>query len=158
MALIYDVRQIEVGVFLASPAVGEKMPHLSWIHVPGLPVDQVQFWRLSVSSSADSREHILVMAHYPQLSTPTCAEIRRVLRPAYPGMVLSFAHSDSEGRSELSAESHPDEVAAAIAEVKRSGSWDESDVFRILVEGRSFDVRLRWITNSSEASVEETAG
>ena len=88
----------------------------------------------------------------------TCAELRLLLQPAYPGVILSFAHSDSEGRAELSAESHPEEVAVAIAEVKRSGGWDESGVFRVLVAGRPFDVRLGWAANRSEALVEEMSG
>jgi hypothetical protein len=43
--------------------------------------------------------------------------------------------------------------AAAMAEIKRAASWDESEVHRVVVNGSAFDVRLKRRQGWSRARV-----
>jgi hypothetical protein len=159
MESIYQLRHIEVGFFTASlREASVALRDFSFVHVPGLPVDQLQFWRLEVrSSNKELRHHLVLMSHFPLRSSGTCEEIARLLRPAHPGTVLVFTRADAEGRSEIHAESHAAEAAAAIAEVKRAGSWDDSPEFQVLVGTRAFTVGLDWSEDRAEARVHEGA-
>jgi len=145
---------------LHSRPVGPQLAqHFLRIHTPGLPVERAQFFRLGVSSqSASEREHLQVMTHYPVLSTELCDALADFLRPMHPQGVLSFVRSLSEGFSEVRADSHLAEVAAAVTETMRSGSWDESQVFRIVAGSHVFGVTIRWVKDHAEAAVTENAG
>lgn len=157
---MYEIRQAEVGFFTSAPWDAPKLAdQFRLVHTPGLPIERVQYWRLNVSSrSAPEREHMVLMTHYPVLPGDVCDAIEALVRPRYPEAILSFVRADSDGYAEVHARTHPSEVAAVVAEVKRSGSWDESPVFRIVVEAQAFDVTVCWLNDHAEVRVSEGAG
>lgn len=158
MKRAFEVRQIEVA-FLTSQASSGPDTQLRFIHSPGFPLSAVQFWRLNVAQpSGEGREHLLFFPPDPAPSEETLKEIAAAFRRAYPAASLARPVRSAEGEAEILADGDPAEAAAAIAEVKRSGSWDESPVFRVVANGEMFSVMLRWLNGRSEATVSEEAG
>ena len=128
------------------------------LHVPGLPVARLQCWRVSVAADAGlEREHIVVMAYHPLPSEEACDQIAPLLRSLAPMALLSFVQADSEGHAQVRTAAHAGEVAAAVTEVKRRGSWDESPVLRIVVQSQAFAGTIRWQMDHAEARVRAEA-
>jgi len=156
----FEINAAEAGFLTATlddPAAVAK--EFRWVHVPGLPAQQVQFWRATVRSGAhQDREHLLIMAHYPPLAAGTRDAIAALVRPLFPQAVLSFLAEDGPGRANIHAASHAAEAAAVVAEVKRRGGWDASPAFSIVVGEMPFLVTLRWVGAGSTAAVTEQAG
>src|SRR5262245_49733968 len=124
MTSTYEVRRAEVGFLTSDPdrdaGLGRQF---TLAHVPGLPVDRAQFWRMDVASPEASREHVVVMSHHPFLPSSVCEDIAKLIRPAFPSAILSFTRSDAEGHAELLSDAFQAEAEAAISEIKRAGGW-----------------------------------
>jgi hypothetical protein len=153
---VYEIREIEMG-FLTGAGHNVKLAEqFRLVRVDGLPVKQVQFWRLGVyEPGKGEREHLMLICHYPAVPAEIRTAIAAIVQPLYPQAVLSFSLEDAEGKSVISAESRAAEAAAAMAEVKRRGGWDESPTFHIAVGADAFAVSLRWRTDRIEAHVRE---
>ncbi|XYH93192.1 hypothetical protein ACMHYB_35735 [Sorangium sp. So ce1128] len=115
-------------------------------HIPiaGLS-DTVQFFRVRLvePESGTSSEHVVLSAHDPRLADTTIISLDAALRSHAPGGVLSFTLEDRAGWARALAESPGPLAAAAVAIVKASSGWDESDPIVVELARGSFDVRLR---------------
>ena len=156
----FEITAAEVGFLTARPTDPALIAKdFQWVHMPGLPVEQVQFWRVAVRSAThQDRVHLVIMAHYPPLPPAKCDAIAALVKPLHPQAVLSFTQQDGPGLANIQAASHPAEVAGVVAEVKRRGGWDESPEFRIVVGDRPFLVTLQCKGLTSTAAVIEQAG
>ena len=154
----FEVREIEMA-FFTSQASSSPDSQLRFIHSPGFPVSAVQYWRLDVSAPGrEGREHLVFFPPHPAPSAETLEEIAAAFRRHYPNAQVSRPVRSAEGEAEILAEGDLAESAAAVAEVQRSGGWDESPVFRVVANGKAFGVELRWRNGRSEATVSEEAG
>ena len=151
----------EFGFFTSRPP-GDFLPPVILRqkraeHVPGLPAELVGYSRLTVQTVAGPFMCIL-LSHVPDLPESTASRIPLLIQMRYPGAVVSRELEDRDGYSRVVSDSGAMVVAAATAEAKRAGSWDESKVFRIVVNDRSMDVKLNWNGGAIEAEVQDAAG
>lgn len=153
LTLSLRVRRLDAGVLVAG-ARRQRSGGPRLVHVPGLPADELPFWRVEVMGPAGAAVHVLVAAHASSVPLEACRIIALVLRPAFPGALLSLERGEAAGLSEMVAEAQPAEAAAAMAEVKRAAGWD-GRVFRIVARQRSFDVELQPEADASLARVTE---
>jgi hypothetical protein len=96
----FEITAADVGFLTArptDPALVAKA--FQWVHMPGLPVEQVQY--------------------HPPLPPATCDAIAALVKPLHPQAVLSFTQQDEPELANIQAASHPAEVAGVVAEVKR---------------------------------------
>jgi len=149
----FQVRELEVGFFTAEPA--QRVGGLPAVHAPGLPVSDVQYWRIEAvpSGSQAAGQHLVVMAHYPALSRQVCELIRRVVEPSQIGVALSFVHEASGLQVEATSFANPVEAAAAIAEVMRAGTLDDVECVGVMIGDDHFSVDVRWSGGATIARV-----
>jgi hypothetical protein len=125
-------------------------------HIPvaglGSPV---QFFRVRLvdPTSGATSEQLVISAHHPPMPDAVVREVS-ALRVHAPGVALAFTLEDRVGWARAVADT-PAAGAAAIAIVKASASWDESDPIAVDVAGVSFDVRARhdgeaWVVDVRE--------
>lgn len=84
--------------------------------------------------------HLIAMGHYPEMDRSLCEQIGTRLRDYFGKIVVSFTVRDKPGRSDIYIPSRQRgycsllSVAVAVAVVKRSWGWDESEWIEIRFE------------------------
>jgi hypothetical protein len=156
MTVSLRVRRLDAGLLVAASR-RQRTGGPRIVHVPGLPADELPFWRVEVTGpSGAAVVHLLVAAHASSVPLEACRIIALVLRPAFPGALLSLERGAATGLSEMVAEAQPAEAAAAMAEVKRAAGWD-GRAFRVVARQRNFDVELQPEAETSTAQVSEVS-
>lgn len=126
------------------------------VHVDGLPVAMVQYFRGTVCDSTTAVEHVLVLAYYPRLDHSTCNGIRNTVQPQFPGATISFAvqvdHEPSHA-IHLFAESPAGHLAFAAAVFLYSGTLDDINRADITIGSAVFRVNLAYEKGSHRGSV-----
>lgn len=94
-------------------------------------------------------EHVAVWVS--DESRKTCEDLQRALKGLHPGAIISVVANDSEGfcicSSELKANVAAFSAAAAVAVVKSSWGWDQSDPILVRINGNEIRVRPRFDGN-----------
>jgi hypothetical protein len=116
---------------------------------------QLQFFRVALVESGEStmREHLVISAHYPVLDQAALRSLASAIHSLAPGVELSFIVEDRQGWSRVSLEPLTPRSAAAIAVVKCTMGWDESNPFRIEAADCVLDVELSRADNAWIARV-----
>lgn len=119
--------------------------------------------RLSNNEVADE-QYLVVCAHYPALDWSTREAIASYLLNRMPGAFVSFIVADTEGRAEVITTQEciltsPFRVAAAVAIVKASCGWDESNPVVVNVNETEESIHLdfdglAWTAQSSSKVIE----
>jgi hypothetical protein len=94
-------------------------------------------------------EHVAVWVY--DESRETCDDLQRTLKGLHPDAIVSVVANDAEGfcicSSELKENVPAFSAAAAVAVVKSSWGWDESDPMLVRVNGNEIRVRPRYHGN-----------
>jgi hypothetical protein len=156
------VRRLEAGFFVKEEApLHQSLAQFSIRVVPTLPVE-TPFVRLRVefvnlpSSSAD----VWVICTAPRTVNGRSSEgvrafgeveldaIRSLLIAALPSEVLCFTLKDHDGFARVvGPPEHSAASAAAVAVVKYSGAWDDSDPILIEIADRQFAISVGFTEN-----------
>lgn len=146
-------REAEIFLLMTDPPSRSLVGPFTLLHMPDLPVPQVQAWRVvSFSESGTILEHMVLMAQDLPGKTARRDLAARVMTIC-PGAVGSLIVTDGTGSAEVESESEFEAVAAVVSEIKRRGGWDESPVFRISFGSVAFDVRVDWHDDHADAAV-----
>ena len=154
---IFDARH---GFLTSRPnAPWDKHPTLHALHVPGLPVEQAQYCRLSVvGANGRMREHLVFMSYQPMLSSETCAEIAGLLGRSDPEATPTFLRDQDGRQCETMAGRNPAEAAAAVAEAIRSGTLGDIEWVEVRLNEQDFKVQVHWEGDHAAAKVIAAAG
>ena len=151
----------EWGFLHATPVHADASPG-KWprpfrqVHVDGLPVAGVQYFRVTVCDLTSTIEHLLVLAYYPPLDESTCDGIRNAAQSQFGGATLSFVTQLVQEPSHavyLSAESPTEHLAFAAAVFLYSGSWDDVDRVDITIGPIVFRVSVAYEKDAHRGSV-----
>jgi hypothetical protein len=109
---------------------------------------RLQTFRVKVSSGATEEEHLIINVTDESLDPAAFESIIHGLRAVNPDAQISFYRTELEGRTEVSAgpneEFSPFSIAAAVAVVKASCGWDESEFMVIKVHDVEINLSLRF--------------
>jgi hypothetical protein len=91
-----------------------------------------------------STSHEHVVAWLLSESSENPQDVQRRLKASHPDAIVSVVADDSEGScscwTELTAPEHRFSIAAAVAVVKSSWGWDESDSINVRINGKEIRV------------------
>src|SRR5574341_1729820 len=90
-------------------------PRWSDITIPGLPVSQVQFFRLfALEAGVDApQEHVIINAQEQQLDKGACDRVAGAVRAIYPEASIACWVMDEPGRAVVASLGPADAVAFA---------------------------------------------
>jgi hypothetical protein len=93
---------------------------------------------------------VIVHAHFPPQAAAACEEIARNLRPHFKDVDLYFTILDRDGEAEVYVPAGQSQldifvVAAAVAVMKASWGWDETNPLQITVAGEPVKVNLSYM-------------
>lgn len=126
-----------------------------FVHAPDLPVPHVQFFRLATAGPSGTSEHVVLMAF--AVPTALLDQVARIARGAFPAALVSLLVQDSPARATVHGPASS-EVAFAVALVKRTGGWDDSDPIQVTAGAVTFQVHLTHNDRVHFGSVVTAAG
>jgi hypothetical protein len=155
-----EARDVEVGFLFADAGAPPRVPK-GWrdVIVPGLPVDRIQFFRIGVRrlGAAALDKHVLINAHQSSLTQAACEALGVVVQGAFRSDRVAAVIHDEEGRATALASGPLEDVAFAIAVVKRSCGWDESDPISIHFGAETYHVHLMYQDKEHRGTVVSTS-
>src|SRR5260221_6463231 len=99
MATDLTAGESEYGFFFSTPADGPRVPDgFRDLTVPGLPVEQIWFFRLNVVNPTDATtsEHILLHEHVAPLAPVLCDAVVESDQAAFPNGTATCVINDIE--------------------------------------------------------------
>lgn len=121
--------------------------------------EQLQFFRVGLTERGETTtaEHLVLSAHHPQLAEAVIRSLAALIRSHAPGVALSFTIEDREGWARTAPDPLTPQAAAAVALVKTTIGWDESDPIFVESDDHAFAVEMSLADNSWTATVAATS-
>jgi hypothetical protein len=152
----------EWGFFTSGPSSvpTDRTRELETVHVDGL-AQLLQFARVRLTADAPrtSMDHVVVSA-YPPFPAGRIADAVQQLLPVCAPAALCMVVQDRTGWAKVASfgRADPESIAAAVAQTKITGGWDETDPILVEIDALRFEVSGEFRNEAWHLVVRQTEG